>query len=215
RRVPAALASLLALVVLLIELWPVSGSVMSPVIGPRVPHVLDQGRDDVVQFLEKAGPAGTFRVWPIEDIQSNRLAGFGVASIGGYHAAKPRLYQDLVDARLLPSPGAPTTFSMPWIRLLNIRYIVSPQPLDVPWLHAGCQGSAIVLENPTALPRATLLTEYKVAPNPTAILDSLDSPRNDSGRWTWLESDPHLTLGGAGAVSMRAEITRYRLNDVS
>src|SRR5262249_60321243 len=32
---------------------------------------------------------------------------------------------------------------------------------------------------------------------------------------TWLESDPHLMRGGAGSDSMRAEITRYRLNDVS
>src|SRR5262245_35972892 len=215
RKLPAAFASLLALVLLLIELWPVSGEVMSPVIGPRVPQVLDQGRDDVVQFFEKAGPPGTFRVWPIEEIQSNRLAGFGVASIGGYQGAKARLYQDLVEAHLLPSPGAPTTFSVPWIRLLNIRYVVSPQPLEVPWLHAAFQGSAIVLENLVAMPRATLVTEYRVAPHPKAILDSLDSGRFDSARMTWLESDPHLTLGGAGSDSMRAEITRYRLNDVS
>ena len=215
RKLPAAMASLLALLLLLFELWPVSAQVMSPVIGPRVPKILDQGRDDVVEFLEKAGPPGTFRVWPIAEIQSNRFAGFGVASIGGYHAAKPRLYQDLVDSQALPSPSAPTVFSLPWMRLLNVRYIVSPQPLEVPWLHAVHQGSAIVFENATALPRATVLTEYRVAPNPKAILDSLESGRYDSGRMTWLERDPHLVLGGASPESMRAEIVRYRLNDVS
>src|SRR5262245_21684585 len=75
RRLAAPLASGALLLLLLGELWPVSAEVMHPVIGPYVPRVVDQGRDDVVDFLEKAGPPGTFRVWPIEELRSNRFAG--------------------------------------------------------------------------------------------------------------------------------------------
>ena len=215
RTLPAALASALVLALLLFELWPVSAQVVAPVIGPRVPHVLDQGRDDVVEFLEKAGPPGTFRIWPIADIQSNRFAGFGIASVGGYHAAKPRLYQDLVEAVVIPSPSAPTAFSLSWMRLLNIRYIVSPQPLNVPWLRSVYQGSAIVFENATALPRVTVIGAYRVAPSARAVMDSINTDHFDVGRMTWLDTDPHLTLGGSAVDSARAAIAEYRLNRVA
>jgi membrane protein YfhO len=204
RRLSAGLASLIVLVLLIGELWPVSGQVMAPVIAPRVPQLLDQGRDDVVEFFEKVAPVGTFRVLPIDEFQSNRFAGFGVASIGGYHAAKPRLFQDLVEINAFENPY--------WMRLLNIRYLVTPQPLEIPQFHAVFQGSAIVLENPTALPRVTLVTEYRVA-SPRAIVDSIGKGAVDPALAMWLEQDPHLTLGPASGG--RATIVRYRLNDVA
>ena len=49
------------------------------------------------------------------------------------------------------------------MRLLDIRYVVSPEPLEVPWLHRVYQGSAIVFENPQALPRATVVSEVRLA----------------------------------------------------
>jgi hypothetical protein len=205
RKLTPAVASLLVLGLLLVELWPVSAQVMAPVIGPRVPAVLDQGHDDVVEFLEKVGPPGSFRVLPTVEFQSNRFAGFAVATIGGYHAAKPRLFQDLMDTQLLMNPY--------WLRLLNVRYIITPQPVDDPRFRAVYQGSATVIENPDALPRATVVFEYRVAPNPRAILDSIAGGRHDAARMTWLLDDPHLELGPAD--SARAEIVRYRLNDVT
>src|SRR6185369_9801232 len=181
RRVPAAIASLLVLVLLIFELWPVSGQVMAPVIGPRVPQLMDQGRTDVVEFLEKAGPPGTFRVLPLSEFQNNRFAGFAVASIGGYHAAKPRRFQDLVDRHVFENPY--------WLRLLNVRYILSPQPLEIPRFRAVFQGAEdprfpdrFVFVNPDALPRATLLHAYRVAPSDTAILDSISAGLYDPAR---------------------------------
>jgi hypothetical protein len=205
RRLSPALATVGVLVLLLIELWPVSSSVMAPVIGPKPPSTLDQGRDDVVEFLEKAGAPGTFRILPLAEMQNNRFAGFRVASIGGYHAAKPRLYQDLVEAQALQNPY--------WLRLLNVRYIVAPQPLEgVPWPQVF-QGSQLIYENPAALPRVMVLGEFRVAPNPRAIIDSIGSGTTDAAVTTWLERDPALSLGPVAGAT--ATLTRYALNDVA
>jgi hypothetical protein len=207
RKLSPLLASLGVLVLLVIELWPVSGSVMAPVIGPRVPNPLEQGRDDVVEFLEKAGPPGSFRVLPITEgeFRNNRLAGFAIANIGGYHAAKPRRYQDLVDSRAIDNPY--------WMRLLNVRYILSPEPLPNAGLVPVYQGSAQVYEFAGALPRATMVGTYGVAAQDTAIVDSISAGTRDPASFTWLERDPRLSLGPTAGAT--ATITKYGLNEVT
>jgi hypothetical protein len=204
RKVGAGWASVGALALLLVELWPVSQRVMAPVLGPRAPAAPGEDKDDVIEFLEKAGPPGSFRVLPLAEFQSNRFAGFEVASLGGYHAAKPRLFQDLMDARALDSPA--------WWRLLNVRFVVSPQPLDLPGLLPVHRGSAYVYALP-ALPRATVVGRYRVATHPRAILDSIAAGSSDGAELAWLERDPGLELGPVGGA--RAEIARYALHHVA
>src|SRR5207237_2852159 len=153
--VPAAMATAAALILLLVELWPVDTRIMERAITDTVPHSLDVGRDDTIEFLERAGPRGSFRILP-EEVQCNRFAGFGIASLGGYHAAKPRLVQDLFDRDLQRNPF--------WMRLLNVRYVVLNQPLQgqlQPGVRMVHQGSSQVLELP-ALPRATLVSHLRV-----------------------------------------------------
>jgi len=208
RRMSARWASALALALLLIELWPVSTRVMSPVIGEVSAHNPDLGRDDVVDFLQQAGPQGSFRVWPVNDFQDNRYAGFGIASLGGYHAAKPRLFQDFLDSNLVNNLG--------WLRLLNVRYLVFSEPPQTPpkflkLVHQGPGGA--VFENLLALPRVTLVDRYRVVQPPAAILDSVKIGETDASDVTYLEHDPGIAL--APLTGGTARITLYRLNDVT
>jgi len=206
-RLPALIATAGVLVLLLVDLWPVSGRVMAPVIGDRASRDLNAGRDDVVDFLEKAGPPGTFRVLPLDEFQTNRFAGFGVASLGGYHAAKPRLFQDFMDADLRGN--------MEWLRLLNIRYFVVHYDYQEPpgFLRPVFRGSAYVYENLDVMPRATLVGCYAVVQPARAILDSVRLMQRDASVCTFLEQDPGLTLGPVEGG--RARIASYRLNDVT
>ena len=204
---PAAGASAALLVLLLIELWPVSGRVMKPVIGEVAARNIDLGRDDVVEFLEHAGNAGDFRILPLEEYQSNRFAGFGIASLGGYHAAKPRLFQDFFDARLQQSPA--------WLRLLNVRFLVTERALDgaPPYLKLAHQGSGVVYENLAALPRATVVGDWRVVAPARAILDSVSAGAHDAMSFTFLEKEPGIPR--ADVAGATATIASYRLNDLA
>jgi hypothetical protein len=206
-RAPVSAASVGMLALVLIELWPVSGQVMAPVIGERQAASMETGRDDVVQFLEQAGPVGSFRILPgREDFSSNRFAGFGIASVGGAHAAKTRLVQDWLESPVAMHPH--------WLALLNVRFDVTRENVDsIPGLTVVHRGSGTVLEAPHWLPRATVMGAYRVVTPAKAILDSVASPAHDPARLTLLEKDPGLTLGPVDGA--RATITRYRLNDVT
>ena len=205
RQRAAATLGLLALV--LIELWPVSTRVMAPVIGERVARPLDVGRDDAIDFLEHAGPPGSFRIVPFDELQSNRFATFGIASVTGYHAAKTQLYQEFNQRRGYLMPA--------WLRLLNVRYVVVQQPYQqVPaYLKVVHQGASEVLEFIPWLPRVTVIGRYRVISPGYSILDSIGAGGIDSGTMTLLERDPGLTLGPVEGAT--ATIESYRLNDVS
>ena len=201
------LASGALLVLLLVELWPVSGRVMAPVVGDRAAVAQDVGRDDTIDFLDHAGPPGSFRILPLDEFQSNRFATFGIASLGGYHAAKPQIIQDMFNHRLQDNAY--------WMQLLNIRYVVSasPYPQVPPMLRVVHNGSGQVLEFGAALPRVTVVGGYRVLSPPQAILDTIAGGRIDSRTLTLLETDPHLTLGPVEGA--QATIDSYRLNDVA
>lgn len=208
-RLKAAPASALVLVLLLFDLWPVGQQLMAPVIGNPAVKSLDYGRDDVVEFLEKQGPWGSFRVFPPQQFQDNRLAGFGIATLGGAHAAKPRLFQDLMDTNALDDPN--------WWRLLNVRFIVLTQPLPPeqtpPWLQVVHQGSAVVYENLAAMPRATVVGGWGVVPDSgRAAIEAIGAGGRDVAAWTWLTKDPGVKPGPVDGAT--ATITKYALHQV-
>jgi hypothetical protein len=142
----------------------------------------------------------------VAEFQGNRYSGFGIASIGGYHAAKPRLVQDLFDAQL--------ERNLAWMRLLNVRYLVFPQPLDPPptYLREVHSGSQVVYENLLALPRVTVLGQYAVVAPARAILDSVQQTTRESVDFAFFDRDPKLQLGPVDGA--RAAIVSYRLNEV-
>lgn len=214
---PVALASVSVLALLLIELWPVSKTVMQPTIGDPVARNLDTGRDDVIDWLQQAGPAGSFRAFFPESewFQDNRPAGFGIAVIGGRHSAKTKLWQDLDDTRSL--------YQLPWLALLNARYWVFSRPIspqDVPagWYDALKQvyvGSAgVVYEYRLTLPRAMMIGSWTVVPDTgRAVIDSVTAVERNIAAHTYLTRDPGIPPGEADSVGT-ATITKYSLHRV-
>jgi len=207
-RLPALVATGGVLLLLLFELWPVSARVMEPTIGDVSHRTSFGGRDGVIEFLEKVGPPGTFRILTPDDPLATRYAGYGISSIGGMHAAKPRLFQDFADLR--------AQMNLDFMRLLNIRYLVTERefPSAPGFVQLVYQGDGMfVYDNISALPRATLVDHYKVIQPGKAILDSIRFGTRDMARFSYLEQDPGIELGSAAGGQVR--ITSYRLNDVT
>lgn len=206
-RLTAPVASLGVLVLLLFELWPVSARIMQPVIGDPIVRSADHGRDDVVRFLEQQGAMGSYRAFEPERFTSNRLATFKLAQLNGYHPAKPRLFQDLIESQALSDTR--------WLALLNVRFVVLSQPLQgvPPFLREVHRSTAVVYENLLALPRATLVGEFGVvADTGRAAIDSVMASGRDPSRWTWLTRDPGVP--SAPLAGGTAEMKRYTLHEV-
>jgi len=81
-------------------------------------------QDKITKFLTE--DETDFRVYPIGPLfGESRLQAFGIESVGGYHPAKLGIYN-----RFLSNTNNIST--LPLMRMMNIRYILSPQVINHP-----------------------------------------------------------------------------------
>ncbi len=96
--------------------------------------------DDVTDFLKHE--PGIFRIYPAGSLfGENRFAAAGLESVGGYHPAKIARY----DA-LLRQTGNLADIGV--LRMLNVRYVISPSPVDHPELEPVYEGVLRIVRGP-------------------------------------------------------------------
>jgi hypothetical protein len=107
---------------------------------------------------------GYYRVFDLRDSALNTLS-YGAMtayfhrSIGGYHAAKLRIYEDLIDHQLYNFPDC-----RPVINMLNTKYIIWPT----------ADGGDSVETNQTALGPAWFVNSIRYEPSPGAVMTALN-----------------------------------------
>lgn len=168
-------------VVTVADLWIIGRNFFETVPPPEATFA----RDDVVDFLQRQG--GDDRVWVLPfgpqgayQGHGNYLMHFGIEQAGGEHGNSLQRYHEFV--------GAGQEVYVDWHNLLgnqnfldaaNIRYIISLAELNVPQFREVHRGSAIVYENPAALPRAYLAENVIVSSDTMSALQAIASPEFD------------------------------------
>ena len=98
-----------------------------------------------------------FRVYNMNyGLTSSAIPSYYHKSVGGYHGAKLRRYQDVVETQM--AAGNPRVFNM-----LNTKYIIGK----------GKDGQPVAQQNPNNLGDAWFVSEYKIAQNADEELSSL------------------------------------------
>ena len=176
-------------------------------------------RDDVAEFL--MSQPGRDRVWTLPVPagrtyrQGNYLMRFDIDQAGGEHGNQLQQYNEYV--------GAGERTYVDWHNFLqhprfldaaNVRYIIAGVELQgVPWpvVH---RGTALIYENPGALPRAYLVNDVRVADPPDGALDLLAQPGFDPRATAVLYREPEGAGPDPADAPGRAEIVEYEPNRV-
>ncbi|KAK3582242.1 hypothetical protein CHS0354_023781 [Potamilus streckersoni] len=102
---------------------------------------------DYVNFIKQ--DYAEYRVLPyVSEPSSAAFTGFSIESVDGYHPAKLRIYQDLMDVFADGVTQKPRFFDNPLLmELLNIKYIILDQASLIPNFQVVFNGSKVVLKN--------------------------------------------------------------------
>ncbi|MBD3367949.1 MAG: YfhO family protein [Candidatus Eisenbacteria bacterium] len=152
-----ALAALAAIV--LVDVWIVDAHFMK---SERMrPLSSYYPSNQAIEFIKRQ--SGTFRVAPLDQsFSSNTWMYHRIESVGGYHPAKLRLADDLINKAGLTN--------LKVMALLNVRYVVGPETLDHPAFETVSPG---VHELTYTLPRAYLVGEARTSASDALALREL------------------------------------------
>jgi len=149
------------IVVVLVDLWRVDGKTSEPKTRQETNQYF--ATPEYVKILQR--DTTQFRVLKLingQPVYENSLAYFGLYSAYGYHGAKMRTYQDVVDVAGIENP-------LVW-QLMNVKYILTNRPDTSKWLVPVYQGNdMLVYAFRYALPHIFFVRQCEVADGITTL----------------------------------------------
>jgi len=217
------------------DLWRVDYRLMKPNLRERGAGIKAVEEDPVAVFLSK--DTDLFRVYPLGRMFSdNTLNAHKVASVGGYHAAKPKLWDEWANAHLdaelwssaglrplnvgrdqrLPAGGMRRSV----MRLLGVKYVVTDMNVKMPpefeeVFRERAAGDPrgpgrVVYRTDDWLPKAFCVGRLKRVEDGRSALREILSSTFAPDSFAVVEEDVELQPGIAGS----AEVLSYDLNDL-
>lgn len=152
KRVNWAVAAGVLVLLVAGDLWAVDRRIIDPQVGSSTEY--QQNFDETPEVAYLKSDSTLFRVLPLH-WNDSRLAAFGIASVLGYHPAKPRLYQAFMD-----TVGIQSVWTL---RFLNVKYMLTDGyvPAGNTDFQLRHDGPVKVYEVRGTAPRAQVLHEVK------------------------------------------------------
>jgi hypothetical protein len=148
------------------------------------------GKSAVVDFLQERQKEEPFRVFLLpKSFPDNYLALYGIeeVSLTAMHGNHLRLYDEFV-GRHQENPNLTNPNIM---NLLNVKYLLSPSPLNTPWAKQVFESEGIyVYQNLAYLPRAFPVYSWQVVKDENKILAELKNPEFDIRKKILLPETP-------------------------
>jgi len=173
-------------------------------------------KTDVVEYLEKK--IDHYRMQPLNEQNAHYYADYNLPNISAYVTISEKRYKEFLDSFSLTS-------RMP--DMMNLKYLVMPmaefqsqrgslEPKYTP-VFASSNGS-VVVENRSVLPKAWLVPQVAVVPDPGQRLAIMsNSPEFDPARIAIVETEPLLPMstGNSAAAAGTASVEKYEPNRIS
>lgn len=181
-QIPAFVAGLLILSLVTIDLYGVGKRYFNEddlsEVDTADELVQEYGFDTfLIDKKEALGGNGHFRVLSLieGDPQTTARPSYHYESLGGYHGAKLRLYQDFLE-NILFTPSRMANEN--GLDLMNVRYVVDRAPFPGGReVYRDPQTGAVVTERPQTPGRAYFVGEAEYIPDPEATWSRLQDPQ--------------------------------------
>tara|TARA_B100000959_G_scaffold197896_1_gene207002 strand:+ start:1267 stop:3603 length:2337 start_codon:yes stop_codon:yes gene_type:complete len=178
------------------DIWIVNSEFMN--IKP--PFKMDRNfrNNTLVDYIIKDN--GHFRIFPADEMGSNRYSYWNIESIGGYRPIKLRNYQDLMDARGFSRPKV--------LDMLNVKYVVTNKRINNP-NYKKIKEVKGLYENKNVLPKSWIVGQIKdVNSQRESLMETLLSgfdPRNKAIVYGYRGSDMPEEVKGVVTIKTRSE----------
>jgi hypothetical protein len=182
-RMSRTAAAIALLAVTAADLWVIDRKIIDPQVGSAEDYAGYFKETPEVTFLRS--DSTLFRVFPLQ-WNDSRLAAYGIASVQGYHPAKPKLYQALADTAGIMS-------SLDMLKFLNVKYVLldGHLPPGTPGMALRQDGEIKVYEVLGALPRAYVVHRLRPVRDDVVALATIAARNFDPGQEAlWTEPDP-------------------------
>lgn len=165
---------------------------------------------DAVQFMQQ--DTSLFRIANMTRQSPNQTASYLLQSVNGYHAAKLRVYQDLMDvSNIGGAEGHTSMLYNPFLwNMMNVKYIYADQQMGqgMQPIYQSQYSNELVYYNPSMLPRAFFVAGVEKA-EPLQILKKLKAMDFDPLDIAYVEEDLDIKLDAPGETA-KATVTEFK-----
>ncbi len=199
---------LFALLILIVfDLWRVDRRPMEIAEQPLEQAAFPD--DDVFSFIKQ--DKGIYRIADFASASPNISVHYLMHNVNGYHAAKLRVYQDVLDAT---ANGSTNNLTSPFMwNLMNVKYILANQDMGVPPIYKSERTGTQVIYNPSYFPYAFFIDTLEVAKNKD-ILMHLKNQDFNARKKAYLMNNLNENID-VPAANDSASIVKYTNEDIT